>query len=69
MTVFVVKGDSFFCKSSMLASRLILEHFKLLRTTIDKKKPGALLYQFLMSEELRLYLEEYWNCQVKWLHH
>ena len=69
MTVFVVKGDSFFCKSSRLASSLILEHFKLLRTTIDKKKPGALLYQFLMSEELRLYLEEYWNCRVKWIHH
>ena len=69
MTVFVVKGDSFFCKSSRLASRLILEHFKLLRTTIDKKKHGALLYQFLMSEELRLYLEEYWNCRVKWIHH
>ena len=69
MTVFVVKGDSFFCKSSRLASSLILEHFTLLRTTIDKKRPGALLYQFLMSEELRLYLEGYWNCRVKWIHH
>ena len=69
MTVFVVKGDSFFCKSSRLASSLILEHFTLLRTTIDKKRPGALLYQFIMSEALRLYLEEYWGCRVKWLNH